>query len=205
MISRLSTKSPKKKTIKASMGRKKSIKSVIHAENNPEENSVTEDLTEFIERPKKIPEVATKIFTSFPPELRTLSYTLFENSPYLQEMYSVPIPGSTIDILTTHLPPSATDSLTRYLFPSDLSSLPTFLTTLTTPLLDPRYLLRPTHPPPQALNNVAWLCRACHSFVHAMAGNEELASEWYTLERIEGREDVRRWVGWVGRVRWKKR
>ncbi|RAH45463.1 HNH endonuclease, partial [Aspergillus brunneoviolaceus CBS 621.78] len=41
------------------------------------------------------------------------------------------------------------------------------------------------------LNSVAWLCRACHSFVHRMASNEELAREWFTVERICEREDVR--------------
>ncbi|KAL4933637.1 HNH endonuclease [Aspergillus undulatus] len=55
------------------------------------------------------------------------------------------------------------------------------------------------------LNSVAWLCRACHSFVHRMAGNEELAREWFTIERILEREDVRDWAKWVGRVRWKAR
>lgn len=55
------------------------------------------------------------------------------------------------------------------------------------------------------LGNVAWLCRACHSFVHKMAGNEELAREWFTIERVLEREDVRRWAAWVGRVRWRKR
>lgn len=55
------------------------------------------------------------------------------------------------------------------------------------------------------LNRVAWLCRACHSFVHRMAGNEELAREWFTVERILEREDVRDWARWVGRVRWKAR
>lgn len=55
------------------------------------------------------------------------------------------------------------------------------------------------------LANVAWLCRACHSFVHRVASNEELAREWYTVESLEEREDVRRFVGWVGSVRWKKR
>ena len=52
------------------------------------------------------------------------------------------------------------------------------------------------------LNSVAWLCRACHSFVHRMASNEELAREWFTVERILEREDVQDWAGWVGRVRW---
>lgn len=56
----------------------------------------------------------------------------------------------------------------------------------------------------QQLNSVAWLCRACHSFVHRMASNEELAREWYTVDRICEREDVQKWAQWVQRVRWKK-
>ncbi|KKZ68421.1 hypothetical protein EMCG_05879 [[Emmonsia] crescens] len=53
------------------------------------------------------------------------------------------------------------------------------------------------------LNSVAWLCRACHSFVHKVASNEELAKEWYTVERILQREDVQHWAKWVARIRWK--
>lgn len=52
---------------------------------------------------------------------------------------------------------------------------------------------------------IAWLCRACHSFVHRMAGNGELAREWRNVERILEREDVEGWRKWVGGVRWKKR
>ena len=66
-----------------------------------------------------------------------------------------------------------------------------------------KVLKRGWHEEPQ-LNSVAWLCRACHSFVHKMASNEELAREWYTVERICQREDVQRWAQWVRRVRWKK-
>jgi hypothetical protein len=54
------------------------------------------------------------------------------------------------------------------------------------------------------LNSVAWLCRACHNFVHQMASNEELAREWYTVDLICRREDVQKWAQWVRRVRWKK-
>ncbi|KEF62603.1 uncharacterized protein A1O9_00576 [Exophiala aquamarina CBS 119918] len=54
------------------------------------------------------------------------------------------------------------------------------------------------------LNSVAWLCRACHSFVHRMASNEELACDWYTVDRICEREDMQKWAQWVRRVRWKK-
>lgn len=55
------------------------------------------------------------------------------------------------------------------------------------------------------LDSVAWLCRACHSFVHRVAGNEELAREWSSVGLLLAREDVRGWAAWVGRVRWKKR
>lgn len=54
------------------------------------------------------------------------------------------------------------------------------------------------------LNSVAWLCRACHSFVHRMASNEGLAKDWYTVDKICEREDVQKWAQWVGKVRWKK-
>ena len=53
------------------------------------------------------------------------------------------------------------------------------------------------------LNSVAWLCRACHSFVHRMATNEELAREYYTVDLILERDDVLDWARWVSRVRWK--
>ena len=52
---------------------------------------------------------------------------------------------------------------------------------------------------------MAWLCGACHRFVHKCATNEELAKEWFTVERLMQREDMRTWAGWVGRIRWKAR
>jgi hypothetical protein len=64
----------------------------------------------------------------------------------------------------------------------------------------------------EVLGSVAWLCRACHSFVHGLASNEMLAREWYTVELIqnggqdgERRVEVEKWVKWVGGVRWKSR
>ncbi|KAI1258755.1 YisB protein [Xylariaceae sp. FL1019] len=55
------------------------------------------------------------------------------------------------------------------------------------------------------LQNVAWLCRACHSFVHRFAGHEELARSYYTVELLLAEEEVRRWAMWVARLRWKGR
>ncbi|KAJ4291051.1 hypothetical protein N0V90_010249 [Kalmusia sp. IMI 367209] len=47
-----------------------------------------------------------------------------------------------------------------------------------------RVLKRRWHSEDQ-LNSVAWLCRACHSFVHRLASNEELAKSYYTVELIQ--------------------
>ncbi|KAJ0123873.1 proline-specific permease [Diaporthe amygdali] len=55
------------------------------------------------------------------------------------------------------------------------------------------------------LQNVAWLCRACHSFVHRFAGHEELARDYYTVERLLDQEEIQNFARWVGRVRWKAR
>lgn len=55
------------------------------------------------------------------------------------------------------------------------------------------------------VNKVAWLCRACHSFVHRVATNEELARELFSVELLMEREDVQKWAGWVSRIRWKAR
>ncbi|PSR78978.1 hypothetical protein BD289DRAFT_443063 [Coniella lustricola] len=59
--------------------------------------------------------------------------------------------------------------------------------------------------PAAHLQNAAWLCRACHSFVHRFASNEELARDWFTVERLLEAEEVRAFAKWVSRIRWKAR
>lgn len=55
------------------------------------------------------------------------------------------------------------------------------------------------------LNSVAWLCRACHSFVHRLAGNEELARDLWNVKLLMERDEVQAWAKWVGKVRWQAR
>ncbi|RYP52684.1 hypothetical protein DL768_002191 [Monosporascus sp. mg162] len=55
------------------------------------------------------------------------------------------------------------------------------------------------------LQNVAWLCGACHRFVHRFADHEELARRYYTVELLMQEEQVVKWADWVGRLRWKGR
>ncbi|KAL2210898.1 hypothetical protein CC79DRAFT_1366274 [Sarocladium strictum] len=53
------------------------------------------------------------------------------------------------------------------------------------------------------LQNVAWLCGACHRFVHSWRNHEELAREYYTVELLLEEEEVRRFAAWAGKLRWK--
>ncbi|KAF5650575.1 hnh endonuclease [Fusarium tjaetaba] len=55
------------------------------------------------------------------------------------------------------------------------------------------------------LQNVAWLCGACHRFVHHFKTHEELARDYYTVDLLLDEEEVQRWAHWVGRLRWKGR
>lgn len=53
------------------------------------------------------------------------------------------------------------------------------------------------------LQNVAWLCGACHRFVHSWRSHEELAREYYTVDLLLEEEEVRRFAAWAGKLRWK--
>lgn len=55
------------------------------------------------------------------------------------------------------------------------------------------------------LNSVAWLCRSCHSMVHRLESNESLARNFYSVDLLLEREQVRSFAKWVSNVRWKAR
>jgi hypothetical protein len=55
----------------------------------------------------------------------------------------------------------------------------------------------------EELQNVAWLCRPCHSKVHAFAGHEDLARQFYTVELLLEQDEIRSFAGWIGGLRWK--
>ncbi|KAI0323322.1 hypothetical protein GY45DRAFT_1332613 [Cubamyces sp. BRFM 1775] len=56
--------------------------------------------------------------------------------------------------------------------------------------------------PESMLNSVAWLCRPCHTAVHHVASNEDLAREYYTVERLLAREDIQKWRKYAAKQRW---
>ena len=53
------------------------------------------------------------------------------------------------------------------------------------------------------LQNVAWICGACHRFVHHFADHETLARRYYTVELLLGDPEVVAFAEWAGRLRWK--
>ncbi|KAK0113723.1 hypothetical protein ONS95_013971 [Cadophora gregata] len=229
-----STTSTAKKPRRARAGRKNAIKPV----NQTDEPNDAEELGEFIDY------LATEIFANLPADLRTMTYSIWLNTPSLQAKYSDPLPTSTNSNILGSLPQSIADTLTTYsLLPVHKTTdeylnpvLSTYINTLLTPPPPPRttsnqateceicgrswisltyhhlipksvhakVLKRGWHTEDQ-LENVAWLCRACHSFVHRVANGEELAKDFFTVESLVEREDVRRFAEWVGRVRWKAR
>ncbi|KAM0812044.1 hypothetical protein AB5N19_14361 [Seiridium cardinale] len=55
------------------------------------------------------------------------------------------------------------------------------------------------------LQSVAWLCRACHSFVHQFASHEDLARYYYTVDLLLEQDEIVQFAKWVSRLRWKGR
>lgn len=55
----------------------------------------------------------------------------------------------------------------------------------------------------EELQNVAWLCGACHRFVHQFAKHEDLARYYYTVDLLLEQPEIHAWANWVGRLRWK--
>jgi hypothetical protein len=78
--------------------------------------------------------------------------------------------------------------------------------------------------PESMINKVAWLCRyvclssrprivsllryiprACHSAVHRVASNDDLARYYHTVELLLEREDIQRWRAYAAKQKWQPR
>lgn len=147
----------------------------------------------------------------------SLLSTLSPDIPSTLSTYSLlPAPQTTLEFLTPVLhsylttittappPPSLTKDLATVCEICDRSWIPLTYHHLIPRGVHAKVIKRGWHSEDQ-LGNVAWLCRACHSFVHRVVTHEELAREYFTVERLMGLEDVKAFAGWVGKVRWKAR
>ncbi|KAH8113169.1 hypothetical protein DFH11DRAFT_1776767 [Phellopilus nigrolimitatus] len=70
------------------------------------------------------------------------------------------------------------------------------------PLTYHHLIPRSIHTREEMLGSVAWLCRPCHSVVHRVASNEDLARGYYTVERLLARDDIHRWRNYASKQRW---
>lgn len=131
-----------------------------------------------------------------------LAYGLINPPSSDLQSFMTPVFAAYVATVTTP-PPKWIDTRTSACEICDRDWVPMTYHHLIPKQVHPKVLKRGWHEEHQ-LNSVAWLCRACHSFVHRMASNEELAREWYTVDRICDRDDVQKWAQWVRRVRWKK-
>ncbi|KAJ5257125.1 hypothetical protein N7478_013229 [Penicillium angulare] len=245
-----SEKPKTKRRTKVKRGGRKQSSTVVSSEVVHAERANPEELAEFIDSHKRetMPGltsrqfIASETFTSFPEDLRILSYAGIQHDPNLSNIYipiekDAPLDRSVLDSICTITPVDVTETLSVYGLIPEPTDFPDFIS----PVLS-EYVSSVTSGPPEwsatradaceicerdwiplsyhhliprgvhakvikkgwhdewMLNSVAWLCRACHSFVHRMASNEELAREWFTVERIMERADVQDWAKWVSRT-----
>lgn len=49
----------------------------------------------------------------------------------------------------------------------------------------------------EMLTRIAWMCRPCHSQIHAILSNRELANEFNTLEKLKTVPDIAKFAHWI--------
>lgn len=153
-------------------------------------------------------DISDKIRPTLDPEISESLITYGILTPPAEDITTFLAP-----ILTTYLttittpppPPSSTRSKTTECEICGRDWVPLTYHHLIPRLVHAKALKRGWVEREEDLQAVAWLCRACHSFVHNLAGHEELARSYFTVERLLAREEVRSFAAWVGRVRWKAR
>lgn len=151
-------------------------------------------------------QTADSILTPLDPSI-TESLTTYNILPFdttLTEFLTPTLTSYLTTITTAPPPPSQTKDQATACEICDRSWIPLTYHHLIPRQSHAKALKRGWHTEDQ-LNNVAWICRACHSFVHRVATNDELAKDWYTVGKLLEMEDVVNFAGWVGRMRWKGR
>lgn len=149
---------------------------------------------------------AINLAPSISDTLRT--YKLISPDPSLDS----PLPATPevflIPVLTSYLstaitpPPATSDTRTTECELCDRSWIPLSYHHLIPRFVHEKAVKRGWHSKDD-LQNVAWLCGACHRFVHHFKNHEELAKNYYTVELLLEEEEVQRFTAWVGRLRWK--
>ena len=49
----------------------------------------------------------------------------------------------------------------------------------------------------ELVTRILWVCRPCHSQIHALIPEKELAERYHTREALLGHSGIRRFVDWI--------
>lgn len=132
-----------------------------------------------------------------------ITYGILDESQQGVNEFLVPVLTSYITAVTTPPPPPrTTKDQTTACEICDRDWVPLTYHHLIPRFVHAKVLKRGWHREDE-LQNVAWLCRSCHSFVHHFAGHEDLARYYYTVELLLEQEEVQAFAKWVGRLRWR--
>lgn len=102
--------------------------------------------------------IANEIFVALPPELRTMTYSIWFNTTLLQSLYTDALSATTSSLILDPLPADITDSLSAYGFMPDITTLTEFLT----PILQSYVSTLITPPPaPSQTKSAATGCEIC--------------------------------------------
>ncbi|KAG6036876.1 hypothetical protein E4U41_005459 [Claviceps citrina] len=127
--------------------------------------------------------------------------TLDSPLPATTEHFLVPIMTSYIETLITP-PPASWASRTDACEICERNWIPLSYHHLIPRFVHEKVVKRGWHHK-EDLQNVAWLCGACHRFVHQFKTHEELARDYYSVELLLAEDEVRKFAAWVGRFGWK--
>ncbi|KAF4982698.1 hypothetical protein FZEAL_1725 [Fusarium zealandicum] len=146
-----------------------------------------------------------------PSTLETLTtYNLISPDPFATSSLPCSTEAFLLPILTSYItpliqpPPSTQATRTDACELCDRSWIPLTYHHLIPRFVHDKAVKRGWHHK-EDLQNVAWLCGACHRFVHNFKSHEELARDYHTVELLLEEEEVQRWAAWVGKLRWKGR
>lgn len=191
------------------------IASVVFDNLPPELQTITHriwadssDLQEKYALPLTSNDISEEITTTLDPEISDSLTTYGILTPPAEDITTFLAPILTTYLTTIATPPPAPSSTRSKTTECEICGrdwVPLTYHHLIPRLVHAKALKRGWVGREEDLQAVAWLCRACHSFVHGFAGHEELARDYYTVERLLEREEVRAFAAWVGRVRWKAR